>query len=145
MALFTESSKKEYPKLFISYSQTDDRHKDWVVGLAERLLDDGVEVIMDRWDLKYGHEMFVFMEQMVTDPTVDKVLIVCDSLYKKKADGRIGGVGNEVELMVNCIANDTTQEKFFALASEKNEDGNCLLYTSPSPRDGLLSRMPSSA
>ena len=23
--------------------------------------------------------------------------------------------------------------------------GNCLLYTSPSPRDGLLSRMPSSA
>ena len=24
-------------------------------------------------------------------------------------------------------------------------DGHCLLYTSPSPRDGLLSRMPSSA
>ena len=24
-------------------------------------------------------------------------------------------------------------------------NGNCLLYTSPSPRDGLLSRMPSSA
>ena len=24
-------------------------------------------------------------------------------------------------------------------------DGGCLLYTSPSPRDGLLSRMPSSA
>ena len=26
-----------------------------------------------------------------------------------------------------------------------NELNNCLLYTSPSPRDGLLSRMPSSA
>ena len=26
-----------------------------------------------------------------------------------------------------------------------NQDGFCLLYTSPSPRDGLLSRMPSSA
>ena len=26
-----------------------------------------------------------------------------------------------------------------------SEGGNCLLYTSPSPRDGLLSRMPSSA
>ena len=25
------------------------------------------------------------------------------------------------------------------------EDEDCLLYTSPSPRDGLLSRMPSSA
>ena len=28
---------------------------------------------------------------------------------------------------------------------EKNASKNCLLYTSPSPRDGLLSRMPSSA
>lgn len=124
MPLFTASSDKQYPKLFISYSQTDDRHKDWVVDLAERLLEDGVEVILDRWDLRYGHEMFVFMEQMVTDPTVDKVLIICDSQYKEKADGRIGGVGSEVELMVNCIANDTTQEKFFALACEKDEGGN---------------------
>ena len=28
---------------------------------------------------------------------------------------------------------------------ERREAGGCLLYTSPSPRDGLLSRMPSSA
>ena len=27
----------------------------------------------------------------------------------------------------------------------KDENPTCLLYTSPSPRDGLLSRMPSSA
>ena len=32
-----------------------------------------------------------------------------------------------------------------ALREHKNDLGNCLLYTSPSPRDGLLSRMPSSA
>ena len=29
--------------------------------------------------------------------------------------------------------------------SKKEGDNYCLLYTSPSPRDGLLSRMPSSA
>ena len=28
---------------------------------------------------------------------------------------------------------------------EEDEDGNCLLYTSPSPRDRVRSRMPSSA
>ena len=28
---------------------------------------------------------------------------------------------------------------------EIDDDDDCLLYTSPSPRDGLLSRMPSSA
>ena len=27
----------------------------------------------------------------------------------------------------------------------ETQDNTCLLYTSPSPRDGLLSRMPSSA
>ena len=31
------------------------------------------------------------------------------------------------------------------LAGELTPDRDCLLYTSPSPRDGLLSRMPSSA
>ena len=31
------------------------------------------------------------------------------------------------------------------LAEVLERDGICLLYTSPSPRDGLLSRMPSSA
>ena len=28
---------------------------------------------------------------------------------------------------------------------KEQQDDDCLLYTSPSPRDGLLSRMPSSA
>ena len=35
-----------------------------------------------------------------------------------------------------------------ALGSERerrHQQGNCLLYTSPSPRDGRISRMPSSA
>ena len=33
----------------------------------------------------------------------------------------------------------------FGAAPVKQEGTGCLLYTSPSPRDGLLSRMPSSA
>ena len=32
-----------------------------------------------------------------------------------------------------------------AAAANRSDTGPCLLYTSPSPRDGLLSRMPSSA
>ena len=39
------------------------------------------------------------------------------------------------------------EESLTALAIDRNDKRayNCLLYTSPSPRDGLLSRMPSSA
>ena len=31
------------------------------------------------------------------------------------------------------------------MRAQKEQSSGCLLYTSPSPRDGLLSRMPSSA
>ena len=41
-------------------------------------------------------------------------------------------ISNEISVIVNKIIN------------EVREDG-CLLYTSPSPRDATLSRMPSSA
>ena len=43
-----------------------------------------------------------------------------------------------------AVAQDAGQ--FLILnAQYGNERNHCLLYTSPSPRDGLLSRMPSSA
>ena len=35
--------------------------------------------------------------------------------------------------------------RYLADRAEARKERNCLLYTSPSPRDGLLSRMPSSA
>ena len=35
--------------------------------------------------------------------------------------------------------------EFYCVPTELFESLACLLYTSPSPRDGLLSRMPSSA
>ena len=35
--------------------------------------------------------------------------------------------------------------KGYAIAGMEYEEYVCLLYTSPSPRDGLLARMPSSA
>ena len=40
---------------------------------------------------------------------------------------------------------DTEYALFFETVGFVDELGICLLYTSPSPRDGLLSRMPSSA
>ena len=43
--------------------------------------------------------------------------------------------------MANTTSGTVTFDKTFSV----DEIINCLLYTSPSPRDGLLSRMPSSA
>ena len=35
--------------------------------------------------------------------------------------------------------------EYYDLGMKSRDNTDCLLYTSPSPRDGLLSRMPSSA
>ena len=45
---------------------------------------------------------------------------------------------------VNAFSISWTSEKFY-IFPPFSIIGSCLLYTSPSPRDGLLSRMPSSA
>ena len=38
-------------KVFISYSWDSDAHKEWVRQLGERLVTNGVEVILDQWKL----------------------------------------------------------------------------------------------
>ena len=40
---------------------------------------------------------------------------------------------------------DDINRSVYDIKNEENDSYSCLLYTSPSPRDGLLSRMPSSA
>jgi SEFIR domain len=110
------------PKVFLSYSWTNEDHVNWVVRLAERLVGDGVDVVLDQWALKEGHDMHAFMEQMVTEPTVSKVLAVCDQLYAEKADGRRGGVGKETQIISPEVYAKTKQEKFIPLVREWNED-----------------------
>ena len=46
---------------------------------------------------------------------------------------------------IESVLQDTTQTPLPDIRPLKEKADNCLLYTSPSPRDGLLSRMPSSA
>ena len=62
--------------------------------------------------------------------------------------GRIARIADVREKQIDVVAGRAS--RLADEAAELTEDGlrdiyDCLLYTSPSPRDGLLSRMPSSA
>ncbi|MEO7922973.1 MAG: SEFIR domain-containing protein [Chitinophagaceae bacterium] len=111
------------PKVFISYSWTTPLHEDWVINLAERLMSDGVEVIIDKWNLKEGHDKYTFMESMVTSKDVDKVLIILDKKYSEKADDRSGGVGTETQIISPQIYSNVSQEKFIPIVTERDENG----------------------
>ena len=62
----------ESPKLFISYSWSNASHEQWVLDLATELRESGIDVILDKWDLKEGHDSVAFMEKMVTDPDISR-------------------------------------------------------------------------
>jgi hypothetical protein len=110
--------KQNPPKVFISYSWSSPEHINRIVEWAERLVGDGVDVLLDKWDLKEGHDKYAYMEQMVTDPTVSKVLIFSDSLYAKKADERKGGVGTESQIISQETYEKVKQEKFIPIVLE---------------------------
>jgi hypothetical protein len=83
------------PRVFISYSWTSPNHERWVMDLATQLVESGVDVILDKWNLREGNHAYKFMESMVTDSKVTKVIIVSDKRYAEKADNRKGGLGAE--------------------------------------------------
>lgn len=111
------------PKLFISYSWTNQDHEAWVIQLATDLRESGVDVILDKWDLKEGHDAHAFMEQMVSDPAIKKVAIICDKTYVDKANGRTGGVGTETQIISPEIYRTQAQDKFVAVVKERDDEG----------------------
>lgn len=117
------SSDYEPPKVFISYSWTSDEYADWVKKLAEKLRDSGVDVVLDRWRLRPGQDKYAFMEQMVTDSEIRKVLILCDKRYADRADHREGGVGTESTIISQEVYNEVDQEKFIPVITERGRDG----------------------
>ena len=60
-------------------------------------------------------------------------------------DNDVGGMTKTFNAPFNLDVIGTSHCRSRAIACTKDEYNICLLYTSPSPRDGLLSRMPSSA
>ena len=111
------------PKVFISYSRQPEENIIRTQQLAERLTRDGVYVVIDLWDLKDGQDKNSYMEKMVTDPTVDKVLLICSKQYVEKADKRKGGVGIESTIISNELYESVDQVKFIPVIFETDEQG----------------------
>ena len=115
------------PKVFISYSWTDQQHQELVKHWADRLVADGIEVILDIYDLKEGDDKNVFMESMVTDPSVTHVLVICDSKYAEKANARKAGVGTESQIISGEVYKKVKQSKFIPIVCDFGEDGEPVL------------------
>lgn len=121
--------KSSEPKVFISYSWSDQRHQELVKHWADRLIADNIEVILDIYDLNEGDDKYAFMEQMVTDKTVTHVLVICDKKYAEKADSRKTGVGTESQIISQEVYEKVKQSKFIPIVCEFNENDQPYLPT----------------
>jgi hypothetical protein len=122
------------PKDFVSYSWSSTSHSDWIRQCAERLVNDGIDVVLDQWSLSEGQDKYAFMEKMVTDPSVTHVLVFSDKQYAEKANARKGGVGTESQIMSKEIYDQVEQKKFVPVACEKQSDGEPYLPAFFRPR-----------
>ncbi len=77
------------PRVFISYSHDDRDHRRWVLGLGEELRRNGVDPIIDAWDLRPGADVLKFMEHSLINS--DRVLLICTEKYVDKMNDGVGG------------------------------------------------------
>ena len=105
-----ETIKEDVETVFISYSWDTEEHKKWVLDLANKLVEEGVNVILDRYALRPGKSLPHFVETALK--TADRILIIFTPNYKLKAEKRTGGVGYEYSIMNSELyKNQTSNER----------------------------------
>ena len=104
------------PKAFVSYSHDSQEHKKWVLDLAIRLRNNGVDATLDQWDLKPGDDLPHFMERGLVD--ADRVLMVCTEPYVAKANSGAGGVGYEKMIVTADMLKTINSNKVIPLVRQ---------------------------
>ncbi len=109
----------ENPKVFISYSHDSPEHKRWVSELAAKLRHNGIDAMLDQWDLGLGDDITRFMERGIVN--ADRVLVICTDKYLSKANANEGGVGYE-RMIVNAeLVQNLGTDKFIPIIRQTSE------------------------
>ena len=101
------------PKVFISYSHDSPEHKQWVSELAAKLRRDGIDAILDQWDLGLGDDITRFMERGIVN--ADRVLVICTDKYVNKANTGEGGVDYERMIINAELVQNLGTDKFIPI------------------------------
>lgn len=118
-------------KVFISYSHDSDEHKAWVLKLATDLRRNGLDAILDQWDLVLGSNLPRFMEQGLSGS--EKVLVICTDNYIEKSNAGRGGAGYEGQILTAEIYRKQDSVKYIPLVR-----GASFAVKTPTCLDGRL-------
>lgn len=105
------------PRVFVSYSHDSQGHKKWVLDLAVRLRNSGVDAILDQWELQPGDDIPHFMERHLA--AADRVLMVCTDIYVQKANSGTGGVGYEKMIVTSEVMKSIESNKVVPIIRQR--------------------------
>jgi len=106
-------SVASFARVFVSYTHENRDHKRWVLQLATDLCGNGIDVLLDQWELSFGDDVTLFMERGIRN--ADRVLLVCTPTYARKANEGQGGVGYERLVVTGEIATKIDTNKFICV------------------------------
>jgi len=89
------------PKAYIAYSYDNEPFKDWVKEFADKLINMGVEITLDQYDLPLTGNIPEFMEKGIIES--DFVIFLITPGFVNKAKLRKGGVGYEIKVSAGEI------------------------------------------
>ena len=108
------------PKVFISYSHDSLEHKKWVNDLGTRLRNNGVDAILDQWELQPGHDLPHFMETHLASS--DRIIMICTETYVEKANKGQGGVGYEKMIITSNLLKNIDENKVIPIIRQSGSN-----------------------
>ena len=120
-------NKIEHPKVFISYARGSEEYKNKVLSFTTDLLKDGIEVILDLYEVNLGNDLNAFMEKCVLDESMTNVLMLIDENYANKANNREGGVGKETQIISEKVYRKVDESKFIPIIFGKGSNDEIVL------------------
>jgi len=115
-----------HPKVFISYSWDNEIHKKWVLKLADKLCEKGVDVLFDQYETRPGKDFIHFMESSLSNS--EYVLMILTPLYKTKTDNRTKGAGYEFTMVTADFYENQQTEKFIPILKDGEKDSSTPLF-----------------
>lgn len=106
------------PKVFLSYSHDSAQHKQWVLDLATRLKNAGIDARIDAWSLGAGDDLPHFMETQLAE--ADRVIMVCTEKYVEKANKGTGGVGYEKMIVTSSLMSSIGDKKIIPIIRQQS-------------------------
>ena len=109
----SNESASEAPTVFISYSHDSAEHKEWVKELGRMLCENGVDVILDSFELLGGQDTPDYMTNGIQRS--DRVLCICTDRYIQRAEEGEGGVGFEGMVITKELVERARTDKFIPI------------------------------